>query len=166
MVFSSLTFLFFFLPCTVVSYYVWPNRKWRNTILMLASLLFYAWGEPVYISLFLASSVVNWGLALAMAQWHSRKSWLLAGSIALNLLGIGVFKYAGFGMRNLNYVLGTAWSVPHIDLPIGISLHVPAISYLVDVYSGDVTPQRNPVYYAVYLTSSRGSSSPGPSSAT
>jgi alginate O-acetyltransferase complex protein AlgI len=151
MVFSSLTFLFFFLPGTLVAYYAWPDRRWRNTVLLLVSLLFYSWGEPVYIVLFLASCVVNWGLALVMVRCHSRKRWLLGGSIALNLLGIGVFKYAGFIVRSLNSALGTAWPVPHIALPIGISFYTfQAISYLVDVYRGSVPPQKNPVLYAAY----------------
>ena len=96
MVFSSLTFLFFFLPGTLISYYAWPNRRWRNTLLLFVSLFFYAWGEPVYIVLFLASIIVNWGLAMAIARSDSRKGWLLAACVALNLLSIGVFKYAGF----------------------------------------------------------------------
>ena len=65
MVFSSLTFLFFFLPITLAAYYAWANRRWRNTLLLFVSVLFYAWGEPVYIVLFLVSSVVNWALALS-----------------------------------------------------------------------------------------------------
>ncbi len=151
MVFSSLTFLFFFLPWTLIGYYARSSRRWRNTWLLLVSILFYAWGEPVYIVLFLASCLVNWTLALVLVRWHSRRAWLLAGSIALNLLGIGVFKYAGFIVRSLNAVLGVAWPVPQIALPIGISFYTfQAVSYLVDVYRGTVAPQKNPVVYAAY----------------
>jgi len=152
MVFSSLTFLFFFLPGTLIAYYVWPCRWWRNALLLFVSLLFYAWGEPVYVLLFLASIVVNWGLARVIAHSQARKSWVLAASVALNLLGIGVFKYAGFLVRNVNAVLGTAWPVPHIALPIGISFYTfQAISYLVDVYRNEVRPQKNPIFFGTYL---------------
>lgn len=152
MVFSSLTFLFFFLPCTLIAYYAWSNRPWRNALLLFTSILFYAWGEPVYILLFLASIGGNWGLALAIAHCPARKGWLLAASIALNLAGIGVFKYAGFVVSSVNAVLGTAWPVPHIALPIGISFYTfQAISYLIDVYRGSIRVQRNPIFFGTYL---------------
>lgn len=151
MVFSSLTFLFFFLPCTLIAYYAWPNRWWRNTLLLCVSLLFYAWGEPVYIVLFLASSVVNWAMAMVMSRCGRRKHWLLGGGIAINLLGIAVFKYAAFIVQNANHILGVGWPVPQIALPIGISFYTfQAISYLVDVYRGAVKPQKNPVTYTTY----------------
>lgn len=117
MVFSSLTFLFFFLPGTLIAYYAWPNRRWRNVLLLFVSLLFYAWGEPVYIVLFLASSVVNWGWAILLARGGSRKGWLLAGGVAINLLGIGVFKYAAFLVRNVNGLVGTAWPCRRLLCP-------------------------------------------------
>ncbi len=152
MVFSSLTFLFFFLPCTLVAYYTRSSRRWRNTLLVVASILFYAWGEPVYVILFLASIVTNWGLGLAMVRLGSRRAWILAGGVALNLLGIGIFKYAGFLVWNMNCVLGAAWPIPQIGLPIGISFYTfQAISYLVDVYRGEVRPQKNPVFFGTYL---------------
>jgi alginate O-acetyltransferase complex protein AlgI len=152
MVFSSLTFLFFFLPCTLVAYYAWPNRPWRNALLLLASILFYAWGEPVYILLFLVSIGANWGLALAIVRFPAGKRPVLAAGIALNLLSIGIFKYAGFVVGNVNGVLGTTWPVPAVALPIGISFYTfQAISYLVDVYRGSVRPQRNPIFFGTYL---------------
>ncbi len=152
MVFSSLTFLFFFLPGTLICYYTWHNRWWRNSLLLFVSLIFYAWGEPVYIVLLLASIICNWGFATVIAHSASRKGWLLAASVALNLLSIGVFKYAGFVVENLNYILGTACPVPRLALPIGISFYTfQVISYLVDVYRGAVRPQKNPVFFGTYL---------------
>ncbi len=152
MVFSSLTFLFFFLPLTWVLYFACAHRGWRNALLLLVSVLFYAWGEPIYVVLFIASIIVNWGLAMLMVRWPSHKTGLLVTGVSLNLLGLGIFKYAGFVVENVNLVLGTAWPVPHIALPIGISFYTfQALSYVVDVYRGTVRLQKNPVFFGTYL---------------
>jgi alginate O-acetyltransferase complex protein AlgI len=153
MVFSSFVFLFVFLPATLLCYYSSSNRTWRNVVLLLVSVLFYAWGEPVYVLLMLASTVLNWVLALWMARIPSNARPLLVVGIAVNLLGILVFKYADFIVANLNGVLGLSLPQPHITLPIGISFYTfQAISYLVDVYKHGVKPQPSLVFYGTYHT--------------
>jgi len=134
-------------------YYSVRSRRWRNALLLGVSVLFYAWGEPVYVALFMTSIIVNWGLAVAMGRAASGRARLLALGIILNLLGIGVFKYGNFIVENLAHVLGVTWMIPRIALPIGISFYTfQAISYLVDVYKGIVRPQRNPVFFGTYLS--------------
>ncbi len=152
MVFSSLTFLFFFLPSCLMAYYSAHSRKWRNGALFGFSVLFYAWGEPIYVGLFLASIFLNWALALAIGRAKSARGRLLGLGITLNLLGIGVFKYGDFIVENLAHVFDAGWRVPGLALPIGISFYTfQAISYLVDVYRGDIKPQKNPVFFGTYL---------------
>jgi alginate O-acetyltransferase complex protein AlgI len=153
MVFSSLVFLFFFLPLTLAGYFACPNRMWRNLLLLMVSLAFYAWGEPLYVVLMIASIAMNWGLAHAMLACPRREKAVLVGGVAVNLLGIGVFKYAGFAVTNLSDLFGLAWPVPHVALPIGISFYTfMAVSYLVDVYRRRVRPQPNPLCFGTYLT--------------
>ena len=153
MVFSSLTFLFFFLPVTLVAYYAVPSRKWRNTLLFGVSVVFYAWGEPVYVALFVVSIILNWALALAIGRATSARARWLALGVGLNLVSIGIFKYGNFVVENLAHALDVTWAIPQIALPIGISFYTfQAISYLVDVYRGTVKPQRNPVFFGTYLS--------------
>ena len=152
MVFSSLTFLFFFLPAILISYYAYPKRLWRNTILLLASLIFYAWGEPFYVILIILSIICNWAFAMLMAHFDSCKKSILAVSIILNLLSIGIFKYSGFFVENINFVFGISLPIPSFQLPIGISFYTfQAISYMVDVYRGTVHVQKNPFTFGTYL---------------
>lgn len=146
-----MTFLFFFLPTCLVVYYLCPRRNWRNTVLFIMSIFFYAWGEPVYVILLLLSIAANWGLALIIHRMGRLRGYALALGIGLNVLGIGIFKYANFIVDNLN-VLGIQWSLDEIALPIGISFFTfQAISYLVDVYRGTVKPQGNPLAFGTYL---------------
>lgn len=153
MVFSSLVFLFFFLPAVLILYFALPGRGARNLVLLCASLIFYAWGEPRYIALIIASVVINWALGLLIARSGRHAAWVLAAGICTNLLGIVVFKYAGFFVQSGNHLFGLANPLPRIALPIGISFYTfQAISYLVDVYRGQVTPQKNPLYFGTYLT--------------
>lgn len=153
MVFSSLVFLFVFLPVVLAAYYLSSSRGARNAILLLSSIGFYAWGEPVYVVLMLVSTAANWALALAIKGGGPfSRAWLTVG-VALNLAGIGVFKYADFVVANGNLLLGTSWQLPGIVLPIGISFYTfQAISYLLDVYWGSVPAQRSVWKYATYHT--------------
>ena len=100
MVFSSFTFLFLFLPITLFFYFIVKNRKWRNVILCLFSLLFYAWGEPVYILLMLFSIVFNFFGAILIDKSKKRKL-LLAGVVSINILALVIFKYTGFLINNV-----------------------------------------------------------------
>ena len=132
-----------------------PWRVARNTWLLAASLVFYAWGEPVYVWLMVASIAVNWlfGLALGKAQASPARHALLAGAVVFNCLVIGFFKYEGFIAANANALVGSP-VVPDLDLPlpIGISFYtLQALSYVIDVYRREVEPQRNVLYLGMYI---------------
>ena len=154
MVFSSATFLLFFLPISVALYYLMPGRAAKNGWLFAASLVFYAWGEPVYIWLMLVSVLGNWLFGIAIGSGpKARRRALLVADLALNLALLGFFKYEGFLAGNVNSLLG-AQVVPDLELslPIGISFYtLQAVSYIVDVYRGEVAPQRNVVYLGMYI---------------
>jgi alginate O-acetyltransferase complex protein AlgI len=169
MLFSSLTFLFAFLPLVMGLYFVVRNRMWRNVVLLVASLLFYAWGEPRYIVLMLVSIVFNFGWALlldakkgsaaSLAGKHAREALpahkprlLLGLGIAVNIALIGVFKYLDFGLASLGTLFPIALELPGLALPIGISFYTfQAISYLIDVYRGRTEAQRNVLLMGVYI---------------
>lgn len=152
MVFTSLVFLFLFLPATLAIYYLFRNRAIRNFILLVVSLAFYSWGEPRYILLILVSIIINWGIALLLSQYNNWRNAILAVGIGINIAGIGVFKYAGFLTESFNELLSVNMPVPRIALPIGISFYTfQAISYLVDVYRKQVEVQRNPIFFGAYL---------------
>ena len=155
MVFSSTVFLFLFLPALFILYY-FPgvkSRAWRNTILLLASLGFYAWGEPLFVFLMLLSIFVNWAIALPMSRSAAhRKLWLFA-AVSFDLLLLGVFKYASFISRNLAALTGNEALVLNIALPIGISFFTfQMMSYVFDIYYGNVAAQKNPLHVALYIS--------------
>lgn len=155
MVFSSATFLLLFLPLSVVLYYLMPGRAAKNGWLFAVSLVFYAWGEPVYIWLMLVSVAGNWlfGIALGSAGSQGRRRALLVCDLVLNLVLLGFFKYEGFLADNINALVGST-VVPDLELalPIGISFYtLQAVSYIIDVYRGEVAPQRNVVYLGMYI---------------
>ena len=157
MVFASPLFLFLFLPATLVAYFALP-RRWRNGVLLVASLAFYAWGEAPYVALVLGSVVFNgWaGLRIhAAADPALRKRWL-AVAVAVNLATLGVFKYANFAAANVNAIAPVfgigplAWA--SIPLPLGISFFTfHAISYVVDVYKRNADAQRSLPTFALYI---------------
>ena len=163
MVFSDLFFLFAFIPAFVVFYLLatWIDRKWlsgtlraRNGVLVVFSLLFYAWGEPVYVFLMLFSVLANFllGLQIAKRQDSGRK-WALGIGVAINVLIIGVFKYAGFAVEIVNDITGMKLANPGISLPIGISFYTfQAISYLVDVYRRESPVQRRYIDLLLYIS--------------
>lgn len=143
MVFSSGVFLFLFLPALLISYYSAKSRTIRNYILLAASLAFYSWGEPVFVFIMLVSIIINWYIALSV---HGRKS-LLVLAITLDVLLLGVFKYAGFITENLGL------NRINIALPIGISFFTfQMMSYVFDVYYGTTPAQKNPMYVALYIS--------------
>lgn len=156
MVFSSSAFLFAFLPLFLAAYFVVPWTPVKNIVLLLFSLAFYAWGEPVYVFLMLGSIIANWACALIMDRFKlksmSRKVTLTI-FLAFNIAIIGLFKYESFFALNANRVLGEGFIADlGLELPIGISFFtLQAISYIVDVYRGDVVPQRNPLYLGMYI---------------
>lgn len=141
MVFSSLTFLCVFLPLTFVLYVALRSTTARNWLLIAASLIFYAYGEPVYILLMLASTVLNWlfGRGMSRAEGTARKA-LVTLAVVVNLSMIGVFKYADMFVGTLNAIPGVDLPLPGIALPLGISFFTfQALSYVIDVYRGDVS---------------------------
>lgn len=139
MVFSSLLFLFYFLPAVLAVYFIVPRRA-KNVVLLLFSLFFYAWGEPVYIFLMLFSICMDYLLGLWMErakQAPGRAKKVLALAVVLNVALLGFFKYADFFVENLNALTGLAIPALQIPLPIGISFYTfQAMSYLIDLYRG------------------------------
>lgn len=156
MVFSSLTFLFFFLPFALLLYYCSP-RKMKNIVLLAVSLFFYAWGEPIYIFLMIFSAVIDYVHGLLIHKNRlSRPSiakTALISSLVVNIAILSFFKYADFLVENINLMLGTALSPLDLPLPIGISFYTfQTMSYSIDVYRGMIKPQKNPITLALYVT--------------
>ena len=152
MIFSSASFLFAFLPCVTIVYYLLRSRTARNVFLTLVSLFFYAWGEPWFVLVMLLSIVINWFIALRIGAGEHKKAWLVVGLVCdLGLLA--VFKYLGFLMENVNWIFRLSLPVPQIVLPIGISFFTfQAISYIIDVYRGDGRVQKNLMNVCLYIS--------------
>ena len=154
MVFSSLLFLFFFLALTLILYFAFPQRI-KDWALLIASIFFYAWGEPVYVVLMLFSVGFNYvtGLELDSETDPTRKRWALISSIVVNLLLLGFFKYCGFLVETINGITPLNLPVPELALPIGISFYTfQALSYIIDVYLGKVSAQKSLLKFGVYLS--------------
>jgi len=142
MTFSSAAFLFVFLPLVFLLYHASPSLRVKNFLLSVASVFFYAFGEPLYVLLLLLSVGVNYFLALAIDARRSRVTLTIA--VLFNLSLLGVYKYAGFAAQLLNGIPGVALPVPQILLPIGISFYTfQILSYVVDVYRGDAKVQKS-----------------------
>ena len=157
MVFSSLLFLFRFLPAVLILYFAVP-RGWRNLVLLLVSLVFYAWGEPVYVFLMIASILISWSGGLLVHSFMQKgKRGAAKAALAVSAsAGIGLlvfFKYTGFILRTVSQVSGSQISFPALALPIGISFYTfQTISYIIDVYRGDAGVQKNIISYGAYVT--------------
>lgn len=151
MIFSSIPFLYYFLPLALLLCYLVPSRA-RNAFLLLASLVFYAWGEPKYLPVMAAATALGYGFGLATQRFRRFRKPLLVLSIASSLGFLLYFKYADFFLENLN---GLGGNVPllRLALPVGISFYTfQILSYTVDVYRGEVRAQRNPIDLACYVT--------------
>jgi alginate O-acetyltransferase complex protein AlgI len=147
-VFSSIPFMFYFLPLFFALYYVLPCR---NAVILLASLLFYAWGEARYVPLLLAYILINWTFGLLIGRTDVHTARFLAAGVAINIAMLVLFKYLGFLAAQLAAV-GVP-GVPSVDgaLPLGISFFTfQGISYLVDIHRGDAVPQRSLFKFAMY----------------
>ncbi len=145
MVFSHLLFIYAFLPLLLILYYCRNNNGWRRGVLLAFSLVFYAWGEPIYILLMLFSALLNYsfGRLIGICETERGKNWAVAVGVVINLLMLGVFKYTGFVMESINAVTGLALSVPKISLPLGISFYTfQAMTYVIDVHRGYCQPQK------------------------
>lgn len=157
MVFSSVPFLFYFLPLFIPCYFLMRTTASRNAVLLAFSLIFYAWGEPWFVLVMLGSIVGNWRAALLIEKASpERRVWVTGFAIAGNLLLLIVFKYADFGLINLNHVLAlfdTSVPVPVIELPLGISFFTfHSISYLVDIHRGNSRAARKLANVALYIS--------------
>ena len=155
MVFADLFFLYIFLPLCLISYFVAKKLKTKNIILIVFSLLFYAWGEPVYVLLLVFSSALNWVVGLLIERFRDTKAATasLAAGIVINLGMLLVFKYTGFIVENINALFGAAIPVPEIRLPIGISFFTfQALSYIIDCYWESVRVQKQYYKFLLYLS--------------
>ena len=156
MLFSSLTFLYFFLPTVLILYFIINNRTWRNAVLLITSLVFYSWGEPKYVFLMLASTLAAWLCGLGMNKAKERKTLsraILIISLILMLGSLAVFKYLNFFVENLNRIDGIALKVQNIARPIGISFYTfQILSYLIDLYWGKVSVQKSYFRFTLYVS--------------
>lgn len=153
MLFSSITFLYCFLPCVLLVYFVVPDRM-KNTVLLLASLFFYGWGEPKYLIFMLASVTQSYAAALLVERFRGTKiaKAALAVSAAASLGLLAYCKYADFFIGNFNAVTGLSVPLLRVALPVGISFYTfQILSYVIDVYRGDVPAQRNFIDLAMYV---------------
>ena len=155
MVFSSMTFLFAFLPVVVLVYMLSPKQM-KNAILLIASLFFYAWGEPRNILLMLLSIGINYVFGRIIeadrASQSKMRVWNLGFAVFWNVLMLGIFKYVSGISQTFHTMLPSLIPVVKIALPIGISFYTfQAISYLVDVYRGTTRAQNNLINFALYI---------------
>ena len=157
MVFSSLLFLFRFLPLFLVLYFAAPKRL-RNTILFIGSLIFYGWGEPVYISLLLFSTLVDFIHGKLVGSFKEKGNltaakWVVASSAVINLSLLIVFKYTDFFIRSFNELTGSSVPLQGLALPIGISFYTfQTMSYTIDVYRGEAPVQNNLISFGAYVS--------------
>ncbi len=156
MVFSSLLFIFLFLPITLLMYYG-AKDKWKNIVLFIMSLLFYAWGEPVYILLMIFSTIVDYTHGMKVEEnlnkGNRKKAFrYVISSAIINLSLLGFFKYADFIVSNVNIVFNTNIPLLHLPLPIGISFYTfQTMSYTIDIYRGDAKAQKSVIVFGTYV---------------
>ena len=157
MVFSSIFFLFTFLPLSLLLYWMSPS-KIKNFTLLAVSLFFYAWGEPVYVLLMIASILTNFVFGIfieseLIKEKRAVRRALFISAVVFNILILGFFKYYGFLAENINALFNADIAYSELPLPIGISFYTfQVLSYVIDVYLGKVRLQRNPVSFALYVT--------------
>ena len=153
MLFSSIPFLYYFLPVVLILYFIVP-KKLKNTVFLITSLVFYGWGEPKYVILMIASILIGYVSGLLIEAFSQKTAKIILGiSVAINLGFLGYFKYADFFIDNFNSVTGLSVPFLRIALPIGISFYTfQILSYTVDVYRRDVPAQKNLINLAAYVT--------------
>ncbi|MDR2599675.1 MAG: MBOAT family protein [Oscillospiraceae bacterium] len=161
MVFSSPTFLYYFLPITVIVYFLTPmikgSPRWRNITLLVASLIFYAWGEPRYVFLMIAQCIVAWGFSLLIEKYQENKKLariFMFISISVSLAGLIYFKYANFFIGNVNNLTNSNIPFIRMIMPIGISFYTfQFVSYTLDLYNRKFSAQRNLLDFSTYVAS-------------
>ena len=152
MVFSSIPFLYYFLPAVIICYFLSP-QKLKNTVLLLLSLLFYAWGEPRYVLLMAVTILSFYLCGLAIGKWEKYKKFFLILSVVIGIGLLGVFKYADFFISSFSAATGISIPLLRLALPVGISFYTfQSLSYTIDVYRGNVPAQRNLITFGAYVT--------------
>ncbi|GIM34106.1 hypothetical protein PAGU1678_33740, partial [Paraclostridium bifermentans subsp. muricolitidis] len=152
MVFSSIVFLFTFLPITLILYYISP-RKMKNIVLLLISLIFYAWGEPVYVFLMMFTTLFDYLIGLLINKYRRNKiksKRIFIFAVLVNLGILGFFKYYGFVIENINSVFSLNIGYNQLPLPIGISFYTfQTLSYVIDVYLDKVKVQKSLISFGL-----------------
>ncbi|MEI3545498.1 MAG: MBOAT family O-acyltransferase [Alphaproteobacteria bacterium] len=153
MLFSSMTFLFVFMPLVMAVYFL-SKKEIRNYVLLIASIIFYAWGEPRYLAIMIITILVNYTGAILLDKHYSSRQrlWIVSLTIVLDLSFLFYFKYFNFVVDNINGVLATDFQLLDIIMPIGISFYTfQAMSYLIDVYRREVPAQKDVYKLALYI---------------
>lgn len=152
MLFSSITFLYCFLPCVLAIYFLVPD-KFKNVVLLVSSLFFYGWGEPRLVVLMVITILVGYISGISIEKLPEQKKKILLVTVLYCLGTLGYFKYAGFFLENIYAVTGLSVPVLKVALPIGISFYTfQILSYVIDVYREEVPAQKNLIYLATYIT--------------
>ncbi|GAA0085225.1 MBOAT family protein [Clostridium sp. CTA-7] len=155
MVFSSLIFIFMFLPSVLIIYYLVPNR-FKNLVLFISSIVFYVWGEPIYIVLMIFSILINYLAGLLIknnAKDKSKRKFIFFTVVLIDISVLLFFKYYGFLISNINWVFGSNLEIRELPLPLGISFYTfQLISYIVDVYMDKVKAQKNIIDFGAYIS--------------
>ena len=154
MLFSSIPFLYYFLPAVLILYFLAP-KSLKNTVLLVFSLVFYAWGEPKYVLLMIFSILLFYGcgLAIGRAEKQTWKKFWLTVSVVSSVALLGLFKYADFFLSSVNSLTGLSLPMLRLALPIGISFYTfQCLSYTIDVYRGSVPAQKNPISFGAYVS--------------
>ena len=155
MTFSSLTFTMLFFPAVLILYFICTDLRWRNGVLLVASLIFYSWGEPIWVLAMIGSTAINYVAAMLIDRASSpglRKTALVVGAAA-SLAVLFYFKYAAFLVNSVTSLFGVSFSIPVLELPIGISFYTfQVLTYTVDVYRGKSPVQRDPFKLMLYVS--------------
>lgn len=155
MVFSSLTFLYVFLPVVLIAYYLVPP-KWKNIVIFISGIIFFAWGEPVYVLLMLFTTVVDYTAGRLMDKYDDRpklRTVFLLMSVIIDLSLLATFKYSSFLIQNFNDLFGTQITDPKLPLPIGISFYTfQSMSYSIDMYMRNIKVQKSLINYISYVS--------------
>ena len=157
MLFSSIFFLVIFLPVTLILYYIVPWKA-KNLLLLIASLIFYAWGEPVYVLLMMFSIAFNYFAGIQLGDLYAlreegRRRFVFIFTVVVDLGLLAFFKYFGFFVENINSIFGSDIKAANVSLPIGISFYTfQILSYVIDVYWGKVRVQKNIINFGAYIT--------------
>ena len=152
MLFSSITFLYYFLPISIIAYFLTP-ANYRNCTLLFVSLLFYAWGEPKIVFYMLLTIVLNYFLGRLMEDKREKKKLWLAISVIFCLGSLGYFKYADFFIENINAVTNLSVPLLKVGLPVGISFYTfQALGYTIDVYKNKIDAHRDFIAFTLFIT--------------